>query len=447
MNPNKLTENVIHKPLTEDSFAKPKTLSREKSIDLWLKGKNTWNLWMENHPNTSVDFSFVVFTLEGIVEAAPNVDLTFYPELHRHLETISFEGYIFNGQVVFSGATFPTPTFFDEARFEENANFTCATFANPTSFNKSIFNSTVSFNYVVFQNAVIFDETHFAESTSFASATFEHLAYFPSTTFNELLDFTNAEFNRGTDFQGAEFFCEDVLFDNIHSTDTFNFNDAQTQHIEKLSFKGGSFDRDFIIGGKFNCIPDLRGTKLNHHTELSDLEWNLRRHRVIPFTPIFKVSYPDDAVKLCRLKELAEQNKNHDKALSFNADEMRAKRWVRLNTWQSMLDLLYSATSNYGQSILRPSLWLLLSFMLFSSYLVNKSELGMKQALPHAATTSIATLTPFISVSKDARQFGMGQLFEADIPNNYYLWSYAHASASFVFIFLIGLGLRNRFRV
>jgi len=85
--------------------------------------------------------------------------------------------------------------------------------------------------------------------------------------------------------------------------------------------------------------------------------------------------------------------------------------------------------------------------MLFSSSLVGKSELEMIEALSPAATTSIATMTPFISVSKDARQFGTGQLFKTDIPTNFYLWSYAHASASFVFIFLIGLGLRNRFRI
>jgi len=201
------------------------------------------------------------------------------------------------------------------------------------------------------------------------------MAYFTETAFNITTNFSDAEFKGGTHFLGTTFDCIFVDFQEIKSTSTFSFEGAITDQIQKLSFKGSTFDKDFIIDGNFNCIPDLRGTKLNHHTELSDLKCNLRREKAIPFTPILKVVDKLDAEKLCRLKELAEQNKNHDKALMLHANEMRAKRWTKLNTAQSILDLLYSTTSNYGQSIMRPLLWLSLSFMLFSSYLVGKSEL------------------------------------------------------------------------
>lgn len=448
MKSNDSKENALHQPLTKDSFAKSKkTLSRERCVELWLKGKDEWNLWMKNHPDTFVDFNGVNFTPDSLASIAPNEDLALYGKHHGYLKTISFKGYIFNGDADFSGARFPSPTYFNGAIFEGATEFTRAIFGSDASFSNTIFNSHANFSNVEFQSTVVFDDTHFASTTLFISATFECMAYFPCATFNLATDFSHAEFKGGTHFKGARFYCEQVYFNDIKSTDTFNFDDSKTQFINELSFKGSSFDKDFIIGGNFNCVPDLRGTKLNHHTELSDLYCKLRRKRIIPFTPIHKVLYTADAKKLCRLKELAEQNKNHDKALTFHADEMRAKRWTKINTAQSMLDLLYSATSNYGQSIIQPLLWLFLSFMLFSSYLVGKSQLDMREALSPAAITSIATMTPFFSVSKDARQFGKKQLFNADIPKNYYLWSYAHASASFVFIFLIGLGLRNRFRI
>lgn len=438
----------LHQPITKESFSKPKyTLSRERSVELWLKGKDEWNLWMKNHPDTYVDFNHVNFTPDSLASVAPDEDLAIHGKHHRYLKTISFKGYIFNGGADFTGATFPSPTHFDDARFEGSTEFSGVVFGSDAGFSNTIFNSNANFSNVEFQGTVVFDDTHFASTTLFTSATFECMAYFPCATFNLATDFSHAEFDGGTHFKGARFYCELVNFNDIKSTDTFNFDDAITDQIQKLSFKGSTFDKDFIIDGNFNCIPDLRGTKLNHHTELSDLKCNLKREKAIPFTPFLKVVDKLDAEKLCRLKELAEQNKNHDKALMFHADEMRAKRWTKLNTAQSILDLLYSATSNYGQSIMRPLLWLFLSFILFSSYLVGKSELEMIEALSPAATTSIATMTPFISVSKDARQFGMEQLFKTDIPTNYYLWSYAHASASFVFIFLIGLGLRNRFRI
>lgn len=438
----------LHQPITEKSSSKLKfTLSREKSVELWSKGKDEWNLWMKNHPDTHVDFNHVNFTPDSLASVAPDEDLAIYGKHHGYLKFISFEGFIFNGDADFSGAKLPSPTSFNGARFEGEAKFTGAKFGGEASFTNTIFNSHANFSNAIFSRTVDFSATHFASNTHFYSATFEYMVYFSEAAFNIATNFSQAEFKGGTHFFGATFDCIIVNFTEIKSTSTFSFKGAITDQIQNLSFKGSTFDKDFIIDGNFNCIPDLRGTKLNHHTELSDLKCNLIREKAIPFTPILKVVDKLDAEKLCRLKELAEQNKNHDKALMFHADEMRAKRWTKLNTAQSILDLLYSATSNYGQSIMRPLLWLFLSFMLFSSYLVGKSELEMREALSPAATTSLATMTPFISVSKDARQFGMGQLFKTDIPTNYYLWSYAHASASFVFIFLIGLGLRNRFRI
>ena len=67
--------------------------------------------------------------------------------------------------------------------------------------------------------------------------------------------------------------------------------------------------------------------------------------------------------------------------------------------------------------------------------------------LKDAVTVSIATVTPFISISKIEREAGIKKLFEDKQPEDYGLYSYFYAGLSFIFIFLIGLGLRKRFRI
>ncbi|MGB0938003.1 MAG: pentapeptide repeat-containing protein [Colwellia sp.] len=129
----------LHQPITEKSSSKLKfTLSREKSVELWLKGKDEWNLWMKNHPDTYVDFNHVNFTPDSLASVAPDEDLAIYGKHHRYLKTISFEGYIFNGGADFTGANFPSPTHFDDARFEGEAKFTGAKFGGEASFTNTI---------------------------------------------------------------------------------------------------------------------------------------------------------------------------------------------------------------------------------------------------------------------------------------------------------------------
>ncbi|WP_139367876.1 hypothetical protein [Enterovibrio nigricans] len=65
-----------------------------------------------------------------------------------------------------------------------------------------------------------------------------------------------------------------------------------------------------------------------------------------------------DLPRLTRFKELAEENKEHDAALRFHADEVRIKRqqWD-VSSW------LFDGLSDYGHSISRPTLLLLATVM------------------------------------------------------------------------------------
>jgi hypothetical protein len=85
----------------------------------------------------------------------------------------------------------------------------------------------------------------------------------------------------------------------------------------------------------FSCVPDLVGTKTSHHISLAELECasNTATHK-----KIFKRSVDEgDAERFRRLKELAEQNRDFEKALDFRVEEMRAARWHGDYRWPTAL--------------------------------------------------------------------------------------------------------------
>lgn len=104
-----------------------------------------------------------------------------------------------------------------------------------------------------------------------------------------------------------------------------------------------------------NQIVGLR--KLRPQSELSGLTLNLRR--VTPswsWPPLLSkiVDDPEDGARLRRLKEIAENNRDHRAALRFSAGENRALRWRETGWFASVIDMMFSGFSDYGQSIWRP---------------------------------------------------------------------------------------------
>ncbi|KPW01827.1 pentapeptide repeat-containing protein [Pseudoalteromonas sp. P1-11] len=427
-------------------FKKPNLLSKEASVALWLQGKDAWNVWAKNNPDIGVDFSGVRFAIPDLLQIAPNNKVLLKANAEGDISALTFVNYTFPHLADFSNTEFNIPAIFDNGTFNGTADFSKAIFSQNASFNGITFNCIASFYNAEFQNSIVFSDCNFKGNTLFTFSHFEMLAYFPSTTFHEVVGFDHSTFAGGTHFKNTKFLCKEVYFEYINCTDTFDFDELDAKKVITLSFKGSVFEKDFNISGHFKCVPDLRSTKLNHHTDLTSMIYTLNRKKVF-FTPIKKVTDTLDIGRLCRLKELAEQNKSHDMALAFHADELRAKRWGRLNIVQSVMDIIYSVTSNYGQSIMRPLLLLVISFLLFNSYVISKSDIEIKSAYKPAATLSIATITPFLSISKEARGHSAQVLFEKQLPENFYLYSYAYASSSFLFLFLVGLGLRNRFRI
>lgn len=146
--------------------------------------------------------------------------------------------------------------------------------------------------------------------------------------------------------------------------------------VWSFSFKGTAFNGPFVLEGNFACVPDLRYTKISNHVDVGGvkappsrspvIKWRSSRrfHKIvcilcrwswlawlIPVRLYYKkANDPEDADRLRRLKELAEQSKHHRAALRFYADEERCERWQPGQSfWATLLDLCYDKVSNYGQ--------------------------------------------------------------------------------------------------
>ena len=397
----------------------PVILEGQDAIDLWQKGVEDWNKWVTQNPHADVDFS----------------DADFSP-----YDPVSFIGFHFpNGDISFVGAKFGDGKVnFAGARFGNgDVNFDSATFGkgNISFFLATFGNGDVSFEGATFgKGDVSFKRATFSKGDlSFNHVTFGDgdVNFFKATFGDGDVSFVDATFGKGkVAFRLATFEGRFILLGY-----------KNTEDITDLSFLNCHFKSTITIGAALTCVPDLCGTIVSAHVDLGQLA-------IIP-----KTRSREDAGKYRRLKELAEQNRDHEAALRFFAAERRFGRWVKVgNPWRalwsylsSVLDLLYDGLSNYGQSIGRPcaALFVLigLSGYLYTTYFELFPHWGDALLLAAAESIPFLTTTAIIPVKTPDKAI----LDTLGWP--FHLWHLAYQIVSFILLFLIGIGLRNRFRL
>ena len=197
----------------------------------------------------------------------------------------------------------------------------------------------------------------------------------------------------------------------------------------------------------FSCVPDLVGTKTSHHTSLAELKCasNTATHK-----KIFKRSVDEgDAERFRRLKELAEQNRDFEKALDFRVEEMRAARWHNKHGFATALvEGLFWLASDYGRSLARPL------YGLIGLWLLGSAVYAMASTLPFtyheiikAMPFSWGQMFVYIPSSKEARTQGLMALFGEHMPNWLYFITFSQSLLTLVLLFQVGLVLRNRFKL
>ncbi|WP_220761276.1 hypothetical protein, partial [Shewanella sp. MBTL60-112-B1] len=226
------------------------------------------------------------------------------------------------------------------------------------------------------------------------------------------------------------------------------------------------FDLSFSTFGKsldlsdnlFSLVPDLTYTKLTNHAALDHFYPQcIYENRFFFFSTVKDRA---DISRLRRLKELAESAKDHERALMFHSEELKAKRWKESNAAQSILDIIFSIVSNYGRSIARP-MFILLILITTITRLYVEFDAGKYKELsekPHALESAyIYSLTYTLSNSMPFFPGGKGIIKESkdNLKNHSKIELPKHSGViniflgifSTIFLFLIGLALRNRFRL
>jgi hypothetical protein len=227
-----------------------------------------------------------------------------------------------------------------------------------------------------------------------------------------------------------------------------NFSDLRkASAINVLSFRHCTFDHSLVLSGdRFSCIPDLTNTKLTHQVSLDRLVCESRSNEE-------GIPDPKDGERLCRLKEIAETNKNHEQALNFHIQEMRDKRH-QLRGLKKIIDKSFDTVAEYGRSIIKPLRWLIRSWYVFGliysciSICLNPLK-PWREHFGHGFLYAAAQIVPFVAAGRESSRESITALFgkDTDTPSWLFTISLTQGLISFLLIFLIGLALRNRFRI
>jgi hypothetical protein len=227
----------------------------------------------------------------------------------------------------------------------------------------------------------------------FKSATFDGVANFDRTRFSHSINFINATFAGSTIFADARF---------------------------------------------ENLVPDFRGAKMHEATEWHDVTW--------PRPPASKDDARQQVYAYERLKQEMERLKKHEDEQSFFRKELRARRGlVRTCSGAWLLNLVYQASSDYGNSIGRPLLWLSGVFAA-GTVLFARSPLYCGAAMPIKLATKLSFANIFVFLP-NRREIMMNAKMVECLSSTAQAVSTAQSLLSVVLLFLLGLALRNRFRM
>ena len=192
---------------------------------------------------------------------------------------------------------------------------------------------------------------------------------------------------------------------------------------------------------------DLTDTQINSHVSLQGLN-------IQP-----KETTSDDIRRFCRLKELAEGQKDHESALEFRAQEMRAARRHEAQGMPWFLNGCFDKVSDYGRSEIRPLCGLGLVWLAFGilysglSAWCSQSTAAFYVKLGNGLAFSASQMFPLIPGVRESREAALKALFPGMPPDALSLpWGFSALTffqglLALALLFLLGLALRNRFRL
>jgi uncharacterized protein YjbI with pentapeptide repeats len=322
----------------------------------------------------------------------------------KFLAKCTFQSAVFTQVADFGGATFTRDADFGRAKFTRHAYFSDATFEQVADFREAKFTP-----YAFFTGA------KFTRHAYFSLAKFTWAAYFNLAEFTLVADFRGAEFTQGAYFGGATF-TQDAEFSGSTFEGQADFR--RSRFAGSASFEITKFSQDssgqgsepgpIFTNSKFAKPEEVTfyhvdlGQALFHKCDaskmnFSDVTWRKRpngKRMVFDEAVRFDPDDPIDGTAALApgegdpnprnyrlIAELYQQlKKNYDDrrdywtAGDFHYGEMEMKRlysprqttilrWLHRNLG---LVAWYKRASEYGESYVRPVLWLLVVLLVFA---------------------------------------------------------------------------------
>jgi uncharacterized protein YjbI with pentapeptide repeats len=351
-------------------------------------------------------------------------------------EVVDFTFTHFGNAVNFSDFFYGRNADFSGAEFSNQVDFSSTTFGGDAEFNSAKFSKYANFESTIFSGYAGFKVTMFFEYADFESATFAAYTDFESATFSDDADFELAKFSSYADFSTARFFSY-AGFKSAKFSQHIDFKSATFSKI--VDFINAEFTANTVFAqGRFRtAVPDFRGAKMHEATEWHGVQW--------PPAPQDDIAAQAQVYAYERLKQEMERLKKHEDEQSFFRKELRARRGL-VPRWSGawLLNYAYEVLSGYGQSILRPTLWLLILFLFGVAVFAGLPVFAeARMAIPRAATLSFANIFSFLPIKREI----MTPEMTKGLSSAAQIVGVAQSLLGIVLLFLLGLALRSRFRM
>jgi uncharacterized protein YjbI with pentapeptide repeats len=312
---------------------------------------------------------------------------------------VSFNDAQFGSRAKFHHAVFRETSSFSRTQFADDADFGCALFIAGVNFAGARFDTLVDFRNVIFANEVVFRGAQFAEMAYFDAAQFNKSAQFEGVQMGHRARFVGAHFLDKVNFDGWPWAAlRSVYYDSFEERRLWaDERGLSPQSFDSIVFDGARFDgqlsfqdRVFDSITSFSSLKEhlnVRRLRVNQHNwpALDENKNLVFDTRVIPkgqgiefkSVPVFHGSkfhqnitfesarFPnacgeEASARAYRTLKLAfaQQQAIREEQRFFKL-EMEEEA-ARETGWKRWLYRVYSLTSDYGFSVWRPFLALVL---------------------------------------------------------------------------------------
>jgi len=410
-------------------------MSEKKSMALYKKGVEAWNIWANDmlaKKAKLVEDKQWQITASG--DGANKETKEWIAE-----SEVDFSNCVFGGHNNFKDFIFPNKVKFIRTTFKNDVNFEEAKFRGEASFYNAKFYGNAWLKKVIFSNNAVFDKVEFSGYARFHEAIFNGDALFDQISFKGFADFSGTQFKN------------EISFIAIHGNGYFSFKNT-----------------------KFYLVPDFNQA---HFTEAPQFD-NSDFSKAINSS---QSEHEDNVSSKWRsLKRLANQGHDHERELLFFAEEIKSQRgkpdkaipclfnfFNEKPVWpggtRCLFGYFYQWLSDFGRSVIRPFIGLMflgyLSYLLYLNYPIENKptpacndSITLSEAAIYLSARSALPFLPATSYSENinqsyARLYGKKCGGKANVPNTIVLISIIQTIFSTILIFLLLLALRNHFKI